>query len=124
MKEETQIKNEGEVANELKAENIENMQKSKTENENKLDNKIDTRMVAFTGLDDAKSPNNGKLTNSIQRNPFMTTSILKKKDGSSPRRFNGGNSPKKCSIKESHEVIYVEKYQQKQKSCSCGCQIF
>ena len=76
MKEETQIKNEGEVANELKAENIENMQKSKTENENKLDNKIDTRMVAFTGLDDAKSPNNGKLTNSIQRNPFITSSNI------------------------------------------------
>ncbi len=98
------------------------MEKSKTENENKLNKEIDKKMVAFCVANDPQSPNKN-LTNSQMKNSFITTSILKNKDGS-PRRHNGGSSPKKCYIKESHEVIYVEKYQQKQKSCSCGCNIF
>jgi len=64
------------------------------------------------------------LTDSKQVHPNMKGSILKMPN--SPKKFGShANSPlKKVSVKEAPEILYVEKYQQNKKACTCICRIF
>lgn len=88
-----------------------------------MENEIKLMQEQSKGVNFMEDSNLKPLRQSQQSVNGMKGSILKspnspKKGGMTPSQF------KKVSVRENPDVLYVEKYQNKNKKCTCICNIF